>query len=265
MTESFTINRLSSGGLITNYFCTSRCRHCLYNCSPEWPNDFIDRGTTENSFKAIKRLGCHAVHIGGGEPMLRVGDLVDVLDVAARMGMHIDYVETNAAWYRDMDSAVKTLSLLKQHGLKTLLVSISPFHNEHIPFSRVDGVFLAARQSGIQIFPWVDGFMADLRKLEQGRPHPFKEFEACFGKDYLQQVMQRYWIHPGGRALNVLREVRPGYPVERILEQEGGPCAADLSDTSHFHVNLYGHYIPGLCSGPAIPVQDLGRPLDPEK
>jgi len=30
------IGRLASGGIITNYFCTSTCRHCLYNCSPRW-------------------------------------------------------------------------------------------------------------------------------------------------------------------------------------------------------------------------------------
>ena len=77
--------------------------------------------------------------------------------------------------------------------------------------------------------------------------------------------MQRYWIHPGGRALNVLRKVRPGYPLEQILNQAGESCAADLSDTSHFHVDLFGNYIPGLCSGLAIAVQDLGHPLDPEK
>ena len=265
MTTHFSINQLASGGLITNYFCTSRCRHCLYNCSPEWPKDVIGRRTAENAFKAIKRLGCHAVHIGGGEPLLRTDALADVLDTAADMGVRIDYVETNASWYRDMDSAVETLTRLKQHGLTTLLVSISPFHIEHIPFSRVEGVFLAAGQSGIQIFPWVEGFIAQMRALDSGRSHSLKEFESRFGKDYLQEVVRRYWIHPGGRALDLLRTVQPVYPLEQILAHEGGSCAADLSDTSHFHVDLFGNYVPGLCSGLAIAIEDLDRPLDPEK
>jgi len=38
----FTIRRLISGGIITNYFCTSRCGHCLYNCSPQWEKRYID-------------------------------------------------------------------------------------------------------------------------------------------------------------------------------------------------------------------------------
>jgi hypothetical protein len=36
------IRRLMSGGIITNYFCTSRCGHCLYNCSPQWEKEYID-------------------------------------------------------------------------------------------------------------------------------------------------------------------------------------------------------------------------------
>jgi hypothetical protein len=111
----------------------------------------------------------------------------------------------------------------------------------------------------------MEGFIADMQTLAPERSHSFKEFEAHFGEHYLQQVMRRYWIHPGGRALDLLRKVQPGYPLETILEQEGGACAADLSDTSHFHVDLFGNYIPGLCSGLAIALEDLGHPLNKEK
>ena len=86
-TGKFRIKRLSSGGLITNYFCTSTCRHCLYNCSPEWPKDYISKDTARKNFQKIKSLGCHAVHIGGGEPLLRPDKLVSVLDVAAEVGI----------------------------------------------------------------------------------------------------------------------------------------------------------------------------------
>lgn len=39
----FSIDRLQSGGVITNYTCTSRCAHCLYGCSPGWPKEYMDR------------------------------------------------------------------------------------------------------------------------------------------------------------------------------------------------------------------------------
>ena len=260
--EEFVIKRLQSGGLITNYYCTSRCRHCLYNCSPDWPKEYISAEDAEASFQTIRSLGCHAVHIGGGEPLLQPKVLLAVLDAAERSGMHIEYVETNSSWYRDPDSALELLAGLKQKGLQTLLVSISPFHNEHSPFARVAGVMAAARSAGMQLFPWVEGFIPDLRALDTGRPHAFAEFEAHFGSDYLQQVLQRYWIHMGGRALNAFRGILPEKPLSRVLEEGGSSCAAELSDTSHFHIDLYGNYIPGLCAGLAIRREDLDARLD---
>ena len=34
---------------------------------------------------------------------------------------------------------------------------------------------------------------------------------------------------------------------------------------SHFHFDLYGNYVPGLCSGLAIHRDDLGHPISAEK
>jgi len=36
-----TINRLASGGVITNCHCVSQCGHCLYNCGPHRPQDYL--------------------------------------------------------------------------------------------------------------------------------------------------------------------------------------------------------------------------------
>ena len=43
----FLIDRLRSGGLISNYFCTSSCKHCLYYCSPQLDKLFIDSDKVE--------------------------------------------------------------------------------------------------------------------------------------------------------------------------------------------------------------------------
>ena len=264
-TGKFRIKRLSSGGLITNYFCTSNCRHCLYNCSPEWPKDYISEDTARENFQKIKSLGCHSVHIGGGEPLLRPDKLVPVLKAASEAGMHIDYVETNSSWFRGPESADKTLSRLKEHGVETLLISISPFHNEHIPFARVQGVVASVQRSGIGLFPWIEDFVPDLRAFDPARIHKLEEFEAHFGGDYLHQVLRRYWMHLGGRALKTFRKVLPEKPLAQILDSAGSTCAAELSDTSHFHLDLYGNYIPGLCSGLAIARGDLGENLSANK
>ncbi|MDH3875155.1 MAG: radical SAM protein [Desulfobacteraceae bacterium] len=263
--SSFAIRRLISGGLITNYFCTSRCRHCLYNCSPNRGKEYIDSETAEKCFIRILELGCRSVHIGGGEPMLRPEKMENILKAANRVGMGIDYVETNSSWFKNAESAVNVLERLITNGLSTLLISISPFHNEFIPFSKVKGVIDAGRKVGIGLFPWINDFYKDLSAFEPKTTHTFEEFSDKFGKDYLVNTLGRYWVHMGGRALETFRTEFAGYSVQKILTQNPGSCRNQLSDTSHFHVDLFGNYIPGLCSGIGVAIEDLGKPFSKEK
>jgi hypothetical protein len=265
MMSDFTIRKLFSGGLITNYFCTSRCRHCLYNCSPNRGKEYIDSATAEKCFIRILELGCRSVHIGGGEPMLRPKKLENILKVANRVGMGIDYVETNSSWFKDTESAVNVLGRLITNGLGTLLISISPFHNEFIPFSKVKGVIDAGRKAGIGLFPWINDFYKDLSAFEPNTTHTFEEFSNTFGKDYLVNTLGRYWVHMGGRALETFRTEFPGSSAQKILTENPGSCRNQLSDTSHFHVDLFGNYIPGLCSGIGVAIEDLGKPFSREK
>lgn len=262
--KNLAITSLYSGGLITNYYCSSRCRHCLYRCSPDWPKDYIQADTAAENFETMKRLGCHSIHIGGGEPMLNKKGLVAVLKVAREKGIHIDYVETNSSWYSTAGPARDYLGELKELGLSTLLVSISPFHNEHIPFYKVKGVVSACEQVGMSVFPWIWDFYSELESMDEKSKHPPEEFEKRFGPNYWNSVLHRYWISPGGRALDFLRQKGPLFQVEEILERNGSGCS-ELRDTSHFHIDLYGNYVPGLCAGFAIRQNDLGKPLAEDK
>jgi molybdenum cofactor biosynthesis enzyme MoaA len=110
--KALSISRLISGGLITNYFCSSTCRHCLYRCSPRWPKDFISVETTRANLKTVRSLGCSSVHIGGGEPLLRPEGVVAVLEVAGEVGVHVEYVETNSSWYQNHEAACAVLEKL---------------------------------------------------------------------------------------------------------------------------------------------------------
>jgi hypothetical protein len=258
------IRRLIAGGIITNYFCTSCCGHCLYNCSPKWEKRYIGPDTAAKILNAVKSLGCRSVHVGGGEPLLRPDDLAVVLNIAAELGVSVEYVETNSSWYKDNLSAEAFLNKLRHQGLHTLLVSISPFHNEHIPFLKVRGVIEAAGRAGVGIFPWVIDFISDLSQFEAGKTHTLAEFNDLFGRDYLQKVLERYWIHMGGRALETYRPLMGQKTFHQIMDESTANCYGELSNTSHFHIDLFGNYIPGLCSGLSIAVEDLGKPLSDE-
>jgi hypothetical protein len=255
------IRQLISGGLITNYFCTSRCGHCLYNCSPQWDKEYVTPETAEKSLQSVRSLGCRSIHIGGGEPLLRPDGLAAVLKLADNLGIAVEYVETNSSWFKDNRSAEAFLKDLRTRGLRTLLVSISPFHNQHIPFFKVKGVIEAARQAGVGILPWVTDFVSDLSQMDPQKTHSLAEFSDVFGRDYLLQVIERYWIHMGGRALETYRPLLGHKTVQQVLDDASTNCYGELSNTSHFHIDLFGNYIPGLCSGLAIAIEDLGQRL----
>lgn len=258
------INRLVSGGVITNYNCTSRCRHCLYQCSPGRSSDYVSEDTLRRNFSAILQMGCGSVHIGGGEPFLDPKGLGLVLATARSEGMGIDYVETNSSWYRDRRHAAGILSELKEAGLHTLLVSISPFHNEYIPFKRVKGVLDACEKAGVRVFPWVMDFFSEIDSLDDAKTHSLEEYEAAYGPGYLARLPSRYWIHPGGRALETFAPVMGTLSVEEVLSLEKRGCD-ELMDTSHFHTDLYGRYVPGLCSGLAFEVEFLGKEVPADR
>ncbi len=259
------IKSLVSGGVIVNYHCVSRCGHCLYNCGPHRGKNYLLAERAERIFQHVAALGCRSVHIGGGEPLLDPEGLAAVVNAARRTGMGIDYVETNSAWYTDKARAVEMLTDLRSVGLETLLVSISPFHNAQIPFARVRGVIDACREAGIQVFPWVNAFVRDLDRLGANETHAMSEFEAAFGPGYLARIPDRYWIHLGGRALETFRAVFPGHPVEHVLKNSPLSCARALGDTTHFHIDLEGRYIPGLCAGLALAMEDLDGSLPAAK
>jgi hypothetical protein len=262
--RKFLIDRLDSGGLITNYYCTSKCGHCLYACSPAWDKEYIDAQTTEQNILKIKNLGCHSIHIGGGEPFLNVNGLRVVVETARALGVHIEYVETNSSWYRDKDSACQVLSTLKDVGLSTLLISISPFHNEHIPFYKVKGVIEACQAVGMKVFPWIFDFFGEIDAFDDKDTHNMKEYQSRYGGDYLRRLPTRYWIHFGGRALKTFARVLGTKRCQEILSSNKGGCR-ELLNVDHFHFDLFGNFIPGLCSGLSIHRNHMGHELSPEE
>lgn len=62
-------------------------------------------------------------------------------------------------------------------------------------------------------------------------------------------------------CLYACKKVYPHRSLEAVCADSRGGCR-ELLDTRHFHLDLFGNYIPGLCAGLAIRAEDLGGPLD---
>ncbi|EHJ49313.1 Radical SAM domain protein [Solidesulfovibrio carbinoliphilus subsp. oakridgensis] len=259
------VSRLRAGGVIPTYQCQSACPHCLYRGGPSRAAEYLDRETAGTLFAKALELGATAMHVGGGEPLADPLGLAGVLAAAAETGMPIEYVETSGSWYDDPDEARELLAELRDMGLSRLLVSISPMHNGFVPLRKTLGVLEAARLAGVAVLPWQEHFLDDLQVFDPDTTHPFREYLAKFGPDYPAAILGRTWIHQGGRAFDLFAPVLGRRPVEAILAAASPDCRAELTDTGHFHLDLYGDYVPGLCSGLALRAADLGAPLDPER
>jgi len=260
----FDIKSLACGGLITTYNCPSRCRHCLYASDSKRDQTYMDAEIARRACSRIKSLHCNTIHIGGGEPMLNPLALATILETATLEGLRIEYVETNCAWFSDIPSACTLLQEMHASGLETLLISISPFHNEHIPLEKVEGVMRACEETGVSVFPWVLDFYNELKEFDTSTTHSLEEFQQHFGPDYLNSVAKRYWIHFNGRALRTFESLFEKKTAQAILDETPYACS-ELGDTSHFHIDLYENYIPGLCTGLALDLDDLAEPTDSQR
>jgi hypothetical protein len=258
------IKSLYSGGLITNYFCSSKCGHCLYNCGPELKKNYIKPEKAEAIFEKLFSLRCRSVHIGGGEPLLRPAKLLEIAKLAKNCGIGIEYIETNSSWYKDHESACSMISGFMDAGVHTLLTSISPFHNEYIPFAKVKGVITACSEVGMGVFPWIAEFAEDIAHFDTSKTHSLREYDKYFGEGYSEELIRRYSLTMKGRPLDTFRGKLPESDTQNVLEGAQEGCG-NLENTSHFHIDLYGNYIPGLCTGLSIDSNDLGGELSDEE
>ena len=261
MDEKFYIPRLIGGGLVLGYRCSSRCRHCLYGCGPHRRDG---EGDLERILDALAERGpAAAYHIGGGEPFLDIGRLARGVAGMVERGLRLDYVETNAAWVRSEAHAEQTLAGLSDVGLDCVLVSLSPFHAEFIPLEKTLTLARAAeRVLRRGAFVWIVDFLKDIGGSSRTDRLDLDALIERRGASWAQGLASRYGLITAGRAGRFLAHVGQVQPWEAVTD---APCATRLSDTSHFHVDLAGGYVPGLCAGILLPFSEVPGPIDLER
>ncbi len=258
------IRQLSNGGgLIVTYRCTASCAHCLYKSSPRRDPAYMGEGMLRKLLRKAASLGCRSFHIGGGEPFLDPDALLRVIRVMREEGATIDYLETNGFWYRDPDSAAALLERIQEAGCQTLMVSLCPFHIPYIPLYKVEGAIAAAARVGMEFFLWQEQYYRELSSLDKRKTHSLEELEERFGKEYVARAAARFGLWVNGRALQTLKPYLEHRSAEDIVRLESTGCR-ELTRTNHFHLDLYGNYVPPGCVGLALEYRLLGRELPEE-
>jgi len=258
------ISRLSSGGIIANYRCPAACGHCLYGCSSVAQPGYIDEATAARLCGQLRRLGCRGLHIGGGEPFLNIEGLIGLIQIIRKSGIALEYIETNAAWITDDDARNRhILADVTDAGGECVMVSADPFHVEFIPFWKPRKLIRLLREMGISYFVWQERYLPLLERLDPDKTYDSQALNKIFGYDVQHRCAVEgfdleYGMRFHGRALNLLRK----YGEKKLIAPPSRPCA-ELSNTSHFHVDYLGRYIPPGCTGMGILLEDLGKELDP--
>lgn len=253
---------LYGGGLVLGYACPSRCRHCLYGCGPHRRDGKPTPEALDALLDLLAARAPHAgYHIGGGEPFLDLALLERAIDGLVQRGLLLQYVETNAAWVESREHAVERLTSLIGVGLECVLVSLSPFHAEHLPFERTRWLIEAAEQVLRRgAFVWIPEFAADVGAWPADRKLPLERLLAERGDRYAVGLADRYGLVPAGRAGRFLARHGRRLPWHELLR--AAPCRSRLVDTSHFHVDGDAQYVPGLCAGLVLPLAELPGPID---
>ena len=255
------ITRLSSGGIIANYKCPAACGHCLYGCSPDMEPGYIDETVAARLCEKLRSMGCHSLHIGGGEPFLNIKGLIRLIKTIQANGLEIDYIETNAAWITDDDDRNRQiLRDVTDVGGDCIMVSADPFHIEFIPFWKPKKLIELLKETDTPHFIWQERYLTLLGKLDPKKTYDSKALCEAVGYDVILKCAGEYGMGFNGRALNLLRKYGKKMPLPNVTE----PCA-ELKRTSHFHVDFLGRYIPPGCTGLGILAEDLDKELDPAK
>ena len=266
--KNYKVKSLYSGaGIIVTYKCSASCMHCCYSSSPNRSGEYMSRETADKIFALLKKMGCNSVHIGGGEPFMDFDRLLDVCKSAEKNKISIDYIETNSSWFTNEYAVSEKLKKLTETGIDCLLISIDPFHNEFVPYSRVKSLIKCCDKNGMGTFLWQSKFERVVRKLDENETHPLGEYINKFGSDFTEATAENYGLNFNGRALRILENSSkfPKYPHGHFLLNETR-CGEAIKSLQHFHVDLNGDLIPPSCNGFRANVFDLcGKGLDGEK
>ncbi len=244
-----------SCGIFLSYKCNSRCRHCMYACSPSWSGDWISESDLRKILQQLsdkiipapygeRSVGVnYGLHFTGGEPFLNYPLLLRAVEIAEENEIPSVFVETNSFWCVSPEVSEDRLRKLKDAGLDGMLVSVNPFLVEYTPFERID---LAARLGreifGENLMIYQYEFYSQFKRIGLRGTMRFEKYLKTIGIEGLRWAE----LLPMGRACYMLRDLYRRYPAREFFDEN---CKASLLREWHTHIDNYGNYITGYCGG----------------
>jgi hypothetical protein len=245
-----------SGGLLLSYRCSAACRHCMYACSPRWKADWIARQDIEQLLSLLagkiqpspwgdRAISLnHGLHFTGGEPFLNFELLLEAVGMAEELRVPSTFVETNCSWCASDDTTREKLELLKQAGLKGIMISVNPFYAEYVHFERTERcIRISAEIFGANVVVYQMAYYRRFKQLGIKDKISLEDYMALTKGERLTDQVELFLM---GRATRQLREFYPAYPARTFFHQ---PCRPSFLRNWHNHFDNYGNVMPGYCGG----------------
>ena len=188
--------------VVTNA-CTGRCKHCSEGEHSDCGEHIDARVAADAVRKIASEYDVKTVMAFGGEPLLYVDTVFEIMSAAKEMGVARRQVITNGFFSENPERILKVAAMLAECGVNDLLLSVDAFHQETIPLEPVKLFAIEAKKCGIPIRlqpAW-------LVSREDENPYNLKTREILNGfADFGLPESEGNVVFPEGNALKYLSE-----------------------------------------------------------
>ena len=232
----------------------------MYACSTRWKADWISKADLEKILNLLadkiqpspygqNNISLnHGLHLTGGEPFLNFDLLCEAVEISCSCGIPSIFVETNCFWCIDDKTTREKLLLLREKGLKGIMISVNPFYLEYVPFERTErAVNISIDVFGHNTLVYQIEYYRRFKKIGIKDKVAFDKYlqlenRADFARNTEFFIMGRAPYSLTNKHYNLY----PRYPSHSLLNM---PCSSPFLRNWHNHFDNYGNFIPGYCGG----------------
>lgn len=143
------LKNLNKIEFVLTYACTGKCKHCSQG-EHKAHAEFIDHVC---SAEVVKKV-CSQYSIGtvmtfGGEPLLHLGAVREIMIAAKEMNVPKRQLITNGYFTTDREKMREVAEMLHAVGVNNLLLSVDAFHQDTIPLSVVRTFAMELKRCGV--------------------------------------------------------------------------------------------------------------------
>ncbi len=145
--------------LTTTNLCNLRCRHCFPSSGPS-KEEMYRYGSNKSmspqqaevyvrqipQLKNVEKL----LHLAGGESTLFKNEFKAIISLGKKYGLRVSMV-TNCSWAKSQEEADNFVEDWAQHGMMSVQMSVSKFHQEQLPIGHVIRAIRACKKFGVLV------------------------------------------------------------------------------------------------------------------